>query len=101
MMTSISIAIIGATLLAGCAGSQSTRQFARIDANAPPLEQALAYCRIQSQGAQQGYYAAGSGAFVIGAALGNAIGNAIRADRFIDDCIVLMGWHETEAQAQE
>jgi hypothetical protein len=100
-MTRVSVAILGAALLAGCAGAQSTRQFARISASAPPLEQALAYCRIQSQGAQQGYYAAGSGAFVIGAALGNAIGNAIRADRFMDDCIVLLGWHETNTQAQE
>lgn len=58
----------------------------------PILEQALAYCQIQSSQTQQGMIAMGSTSYVLGAQIGNAIANDMRRNEFIMQCMVLLGW---------
>jgi hypothetical protein len=57
-----------------------------------PLRQAQAYCELAALQYQQGYYAYGSTAYVAGATLGNAIGNAIRQHQVFNNCMILQGW---------
>lgn len=53
---------------------------------------AQARCQIASNGVQQGYFAYGSASYVAGAGIGNAIGNAIRVDQFMQQCMTLQGY---------
>jgi hypothetical protein len=58
------------------------------------FEIADAKCRMQSQGVAQGMYAQGSPGFVVGAQLGNAIGNAIAMEQFYKQCMTISGWKQ-------
>lgn len=62
------------------------------------LKQAKAYCDIVSMSAGSGFYAYGSPAFVLGASLGNAIGNAIAQDQLYRNCMVLQGWERVKTK---
>lgn len=66
-----------------------------------PLEMAQARCEMLSTSTQQGYFAYGSQSYVAGAALGNAIGNAVRQDQFIRQCMTLSGWRRTDGSAPQ
>jgi hypothetical protein len=79
--------------LAGC---QSTITYEPIIPNPPNLEMTNARCNLMSSSAQQGYFAMGSQAYVAGAAIGNAIGNAIAVDNFMRQCMLMNGWRRVE-----
>ena len=58
----------------------------------PSFEIAEARCEIAAMGVGDGYMAIGDPDFVAGAALGNAIGNAIQQHQFKKHCMTLQGW---------
>jgi hypothetical protein len=58
------------------------------------FEVADARCRMLAQTQQQGLYAQGTPGFVIGAQMGNAIGNAIRMEQFYKQCMTISGWKQ-------
>ena len=61
----------------------------------PDVDYAKAKCEIASMGVEQQVFAFGSPGYVAGAQLGNAIGNAIRKQEFMRNCMVLNGWRAT------
>lgn len=67
----------------------------------PGLEYAMASCENQAMGVQRGFFAFGSASYVAGAALGNAIGNAIRQDRFRRNCMLMAGWKDIKTKAEQ
>lgn len=75
--------------LAGC--ETNSGPYVRIGPG-PELAYAEAQCNILAMGTQQGVVAWGSPGYVAGAQLGNAIGNAIRAEQFKKNCMVMQGW---------
>lgn len=88
-MNARKLGILG--LLVAVAGCQSSYTYERIGYG-PTLEVSEAQCRIMATGTQQQVIAWGSASYVAGAQLGNAIGNAIREDAFMRDCMILQGW---------
>lgn len=80
-----------AAIFVMAAPASAETQYARIGPG-PSLDYARAYCDNASMGVGSGYFAYGRPAFVMGAALGNAIGNAIIQDRFYGNCMVMQGW---------
>jgi hypothetical protein len=60
----------------------------------PSLAYAQAYCDNASMGVGSNVVAWGSTSYVLGAQLGNAIGNAIMQDRFYTNCMVMQGWQK-------
>lgn len=91
-MKNYAVLLLVAVSLAGCVTAE-TADYVQI-APGPTQDYAMALCRIHSQGTQTGFVAFGSSSYVAGAAIGNAIGNAIAADRFIRDCMTLQGWKQ-------
>ena len=79
-----------AFLLAGCAHAKVWLPAPGVTSEA--FEPAKAECSILARHGGTPYGAAGSVGFVAGAALGNAIGNAVRADQDFNDCMVLHGF---------
>lgn len=67
----------------------------------PGLAYAQADCDNQAMGVERGYFAFGSASYVAGAALGNAIGNAIRQDRFKRNCMTMHGWQNIKTKAEK
>lgn len=53
---------------------------------------AEAYCNMVARGQQRGFMAFGNQDFVAGAAIGNGIGNLIRASLAKKDCMVMQGY---------
>ena len=62
--------------------------------NGPDLPYAQARCDLASMSVEQGVFAYGSPGYVLGAQLGNALGNAIRKQQFVKQCMVLHGWQQ-------
>jgi hypothetical protein len=58
----------------------------------PSFEVAHAQCEMRKGSVDQGYLAIGSPAFVAGAGLGNALGNAIAEDQYMKNCLIISGW---------
>ncbi|RUU74157.1 hypothetical protein EOD00_39190 [Mesorhizobium sp. M7A.T.Ca.TU.009.01.3.1] len=58
----------------------------------PSFEVAHAQCEMRKGSVDQGYLAIGSPAFVAGAGLGNALGNAIAEDQYMENCLIISGW---------
>ena len=56
------------------------------------FEEAKGNCSLMAQGSERGFYARGTQDFVAGAALGNAIGNAIREQATFNNCMSANGW---------
>lgn len=94
MKTHVILTLTGSALLAGC---QSNVPYQRIGAG-PALPYAEAQCNILAAQTQQGMIAFGSPSYVAGAQLGNAIGNAIRAEEFKKNCMVMQGWARVAPQ---
>jgi hypothetical protein len=87
-MNRLGLAMLVALALGGCASDEHWQRMG------PGLDlaQAKAYCDTAAMYSGSGYYAAGTPAFVAGAALGNAIGNAVVADRVYRNCMTIQGW---------
>lgn len=85
-----------AALLSACQGGAANKskmewvQFQPGDV----FEVADAKCKMLAQTQQQGIYAQGTPGFVVGAQLGNAIGNAIRMEQFYKQCMTISGWKQ-------
>ena len=58
----------------------------------PSYDVAEAQCSLMAMGAQSDYVAMRSPSFVAGAAIGNAIGNAIQMSIVKDKCMTIQGW---------
>jgi hypothetical protein len=82
-------------LLAVLAGCQTTYTYVPIIPNPKQIDMAQAQCQMMSGSVQQGMVAWGNANYVAGAQLGNAIGNAIRVDQFMQQCMTLQGWKRT------
>jgi hypothetical protein len=81
-------------VVSGCqTANQGQKQWVQIQAG-DVFEVADAKCKLWSQQFQQGLYAQGTPGFVIGAQLGNAIGNAIRVQEAYTNCITIAGWKQ-------
>jgi len=95
-MRSFRIAALGfaALMLAAC---QTNTTYVPIIANPMQIEMAEARCQMMSGSVQQGMVAWGSPGYVAGAQIGNALGNAIRVDQFMQQCMTLHGWKRVAA----
>lgn len=82
------VACAGFLVIAGC---QTNYQYVRIGAG-PELAYAQAQCEIMSGSVEQGVVAWGTPSYVASAQIGNALGNAIRVDQFMKNCMILQGW---------
>lgn len=94
MKVQIAAAIAATITLAGCQSAQDGKkewvQFQPGDVFAV----ADAKCKLWAQQFQQGVYAQGSPGFVLGAQLGNAMGNAIRMQQAYTQCMTISGWQQ-------
>lgn len=82
--------------LGGCQTTGST-QWVKYGPG-PDYDYAKAKCEIGAMGVEQGVVAWGSPGYVLGAQLGNAIGNEIRKAEFTDRCMVMHGWKRMQVQ---
>jgi len=78
-------------VLSGCQTDISEMQWRPISP-VEPLEMAMAKCDLASMSVDQGYFAFGSTAQVIGAQIGNAISNQMRRNEFIIKCMAVAGY---------
>lgn len=83
--------LAGGTLLA-LAGCQSANVTYERIGPGPTLAYSQAQCDNASMAVEQGMFAMGSASYVAGAQLGNAIGNAIRKQQFVKNCMTMNGW---------
>ncbi len=83
--------IATAAIVAGLAGCVSHNWTPGPDARGTFEEQSAA-CRMLARAGDVGFVAVGRPAYVAGAALGNAIGNAVRANATFNDCLEAAGW---------
>lgn len=60
------------------------------------FEEQTAQCRMIARHGGSGFYASGSASYVAGAAIGNAIGNAVRANADFNDCMAASGWETAD-----
>jgi hypothetical protein len=74
--------------LAGCA----THEWAPGPDAKGTFEEANARCSLVARHSGSGFYAQGSARFVAGAALGAAVGDAVRANADFNDCMAATGW---------
>lgn len=87
-------AVAACIVVSGCQSANSgKKEWVQIQAG-DVFEVADAKCRMMAQTQAQGLYAQGSASFVIGAQLGNAIGNAIRMEQFYTQCMTISGWKQ-------
>ncbi len=91
----VAAAMIVAFSLGGCV---SHAWVAGPDVHATLAEQ-TAQCRIIARHGGSGFYASGSPGFVAGAAIGNAIGNAVQANADFNDCMAANGWEVADQQS--
>ncbi|WP_027155635.1 hypothetical protein [Mesorhizobium sp. WSM2561] len=92
--------ILAIALICGVAGCQSTATYTQY-MDGPPLEYAQAKCNMLAPATNQGYIAFGSASYVAGAAIGNALGNAIREEEFKKNCMALQGWRRDAPGAKK
>jgi hypothetical protein len=88
-------AVAASIVASGCqtAANQGQKQWVQIQAG-DVFDVADAKCRLWSQQFQTGVYAQGTPGFVLGAQLGNAIGNAIRMQEAYTNCMTIAGWKQ-------
>lgn len=65
-----------------------------------PFGQASGQCKLIAMGTEQGFLAVGNANYVAGAALGNAIGNAVRTNTAYNACMEAEGFVAVENQPQ-
>jgi hypothetical protein len=90
-------AVVAALPLAACTTTADQSAFEQIGYG-PSFDYAKAHCGLHAGSAERGYFAFGSPSYVAGAQLGNAIGNAIRVEQFMQQCMVLQGWKRKSTQ---
>ncbi|RWI29628.1 hypothetical protein [Mesorhizobium sp.] len=96
-MRSINLLAVGSVCaVAGCQTATYTQYMP-----GPPLEYAQAKCNMLAPSVHQGYIAIGSPSYVAGAALGNALDNAIAEQKFIKNCMTLQGWRQDAPGAKK
>lgn len=61
-----------------------------------PFPQASGRCKLVAMGADQGFVAVGNSNYVAGAAIGNALGNAVRENRAYNACMEAEGFVPVE-----
>jgi hypothetical protein len=83
---------VAASIAAALSSCATNYTYQPIIPNPPNMEMTQARCQMLSSSTQQGVIAFGSSSYVAGAQLGNAIGNAIRADQFVQQCMTMNGW---------
>jgi hypothetical protein len=94
MKLRISAAVAVCLLASSCKTTNSgQKQWVQIQAG-DVFDVADAKCKLYAQNFQQGLYAQGSPGFVLGAQLGNAIGNAVRMQEAYKNCMVIEGWKQ-------
>ena len=82
------VAIVLALGVAGCATENWTPG---PDARGT-VDEATGRCNLMARHSGGGFFAAGSPSFVAGAALGAAIGEAVRTNADFNDCMKASGW---------
>jgi hypothetical protein len=90
-------AVIVVAALTGCV----QHQWAYGPTASMPFEQASGQCKLTAMGAEQGVIAFGKPAFVGGAVLGNAIGNAVRVNTAYNACMEAQGFVIADGQQQQ
>lgn len=94
MKIRILAAVAACFVVAGCQSTnQGQKQWVQIQAG-DVFDVADAKCKLWAQQFQQGVYAQGTPGFVLGAQLGNAIGNAIRVQEAHTNCMTIAGWKQ-------
>lgn len=88
-------ALLAALSLSACQTANQTGEKRWVQIQAGEVwDVADAKCKLWAQQFQQGIYAQGDAGFVIGAQLGNAIGNAIRVQEAYTNCMTIAGWKQ-------
>lgn len=88
-MKKIFISLAMAASLSSCATNYTYKPLVP---HPPQIDMAQAQCQMMSSSVEQGMVAWGRPGFVAGAQIGNAIGNAIRVDQFMQQCMTMQGW---------
>lgn len=84
--------LLGILALGGCQTTGSTRWMRY--APGPDLEYSKAECAIGAMGVEKDMVAWGRPGYVLGAQLGNAVGNEIRKAEYTEHCMTLHGWRK-------
>ncbi|MBB6483575.1 hypothetical protein [Rhizobium lusitanum] len=92
--------ILVATMAAGLSSCTTNYAYEPIIPNPPNMEMTQARCQMMASSVDQGYFAYGSTSYVAGAAIGNALGNAIREDQFMRQCMTMSGWRRVPGPGQ-
>ena len=82
--------------LAGCSHNWAPRP----GVDAATFERTKAQCSIMARHGGSGFAAAGSVKFVVAAEVGNAIGEAFRAQADFNDCMVASGWQVADKPSE-
>jgi hypothetical protein len=94
LIRKVTTAVVMAVGLSGCV----YHQWAYGPTASMPFEQASGQCKLAAMGSQQGFVAVGRPAFVAGAAIGNGIGNAVRANQTYNACMEAQGFVAVDSQ---
>ena|SRR5690348_7477696 len=87
-------AVVCCVILAGCA----THTWAPGPDARGTFDEAKARCSLMARHSGGGFYASGTPSFVAGAAVGAAIGEAVRANADFNDCMQASGWVIADGQ---
>lgn len=94
MKIKVLAAVAACIVVSGCqSANQGKKEWVQFQPG-EVFEIADAKCRMWSQQFQTGVYAQGTPGFVLGAQLGNAIGNAIRVQEAYNNCMTIAGWKQ-------
>jgi hypothetical protein len=94
VMTKLILALAAVAVAASTTASRA--EWTKIGSG-PSYDVAEAQCALMAMGAERGTIAFGSPAFVAGAAIGSAIGNAIRTSIVKEKCMTIYGWKNIRA----
>ncbi|ASW08569.1 hypothetical protein RsS62_64530 [Rhizobium dioscoreae] len=92
--------LLAAAMATGLSSCVTNYKYEPIIPNPPNMEMTQARCQMMAGSVDQGYIAFGSTSYVTGAAIGNALGNAIREDQFMQQCMTMNGWRRVAGPGQ-
>ena len=90
----IALLVTAVVALSGCV----QHQWAYGPTAKMPFEQASGECKLMAMGAEKDHFAFGRPAFVIGAGIGSAIGNAVRVNVAYNACMQAQGFVVADGQ---